>query len=118
MYKRNISSIVLLSFLVLFYFAFLTTYVQSVSCGPYAGNSSCLTGLCCSKDGFCGKTDLFCGEGCDPKYGVCGEVIISGSATTVIPSPTSPTKLSEASGPKKNSLGILFLVVLVAVVLL
>ncbi|CAG8637891.1 457_t:CDS:2, partial [Scutellospora calospora] len=92
---------------------------QSMSCGPNSGNSSCLAGFCCSKDGLCGKTESFCGKDCNPNYGVCGEVVISGSSTTVVATPTkAPSTLSEASGSKKNSLGILFLVVLVAAVLL
>ncbi|CAG8693100.1 21175_t:CDS:2 [Dentiscutata erythropus] len=110
MYRRNTPLIVILSLSMLFYVAFLTTNVQSSSCGPKGGNLSCLTGYCCSKDGFC-----VCGQDCDPNYGVCGKVVTSSDTTSVIP---SPTKLSEANGHKKNSLGILFLVVLVAVVLL
>ncbi|KAF0466040.1 carbohydrate-binding module family 18 protein [Gigaspora margarita] len=113
--QRNISLAMLLSLSILFYVAFLTTNVQSASCGPNGDNARCLAGYCCSKDGFCGITSTFCGRDCDPNYGVCGEIIISSTATTVIP---SPTKLSEANGHKKNSLGILFLVVLVAVILL
>ncbi|CAG8820818.1 852_t:CDS:2, partial [Racocetra persica] len=89
MYKRNTTSlIVLLSLLVLFYFAFLTTYVQSASCGPNGDNSPCLTGSCCSKDG-----SYACDKDCNPKYRARGEAIITVSATTMVP---SPTKLSEA----------------------
>lgn len=41
------------------------------SCGP---NYSCLGsdfGPCCSRNGFCGATELHCGDGCQPAAGTC-----------------------------------------------
>ncbi|CAI8600363.1 unnamed protein product [Vicia faba] len=33
-------------------------------CGKQAGGALCLNQLCCSAWGFCGSTDIYCGEGC------------------------------------------------------
>ncbi|KAI6354671.1 hypothetical protein MCOR25_008494 [Pyricularia grisea] len=44
------------------------------ACGPAAGGSSCqlsLFGNCCSRYGYCGSTDVYCGAGCQSGYGVC-----------------------------------------------
>jgi hypothetical protein len=41
------------------------------SCG--AGIGACpISGYCCSKWGFCGTTELYCGSGCQADYGTCG----------------------------------------------
>ncbi|KAJ7541377.1 hypothetical protein O6H91_10G057000 [Diphasiastrum complanatum] len=35
-----------------------------LQCGSSAGNQVCSGGLCCSKFGYCGSTDAYCGDGC------------------------------------------------------
>jgi serpin B len=44
-------------------------------CGK--GYSSCKNGECCSKYGWCGKTDAYCeiNRGCQPEFGYCNEKI-------------------------------------------
>ncbi|KAK1699992.1 hypothetical protein BDP55DRAFT_213442 [Colletotrichum godetiae] len=43
-------------------------------CGQYAvpETASCPLNVCCSKHGFCGSTDDFCGDGCQEGFGGCG----------------------------------------------
>ncbi|OUM57974.1 carbohydrate-binding module family 18 protein, partial [Piromyces sp. E2] len=38
-------------------------------CGEGFGN--CPSGNCCSKHGWCGTTEEFCGDGCQSAYGQC-----------------------------------------------
>ena len=51
------------------------------SCGIILGvNTTCqnsLEGNCCSRRGFCGSTAPFCGNGCQPAFGTCGDPKIS-----------------------------------------
>lgn len=51
-------------------------------CGNQAGGALCPNGLCCSKFGWCGDTDSYCGEGCQSQ---CK----SGPKPT--PTPSTPT---------------------------
>jgi len=39
------------------------------NCG--AGIGSCSNGMCCSKWNYCGTTEEYCGDGCQPAYGLC-----------------------------------------------
>lgn len=44
-------------------------------CGAFNGSTTCLGtgyGNCCSQFGYCGKTDLHCGTGCQTGFGSCG----------------------------------------------
>ncbi|KAF5878708.1 putative carbohydrate-binding module family 18 protein [Botrytis fragariae] len=41
-------------------------------------------GPCCSKDGFCGIGDAWCGTGCQPGFGSCGTTLNSTSAANPI----------------------------------
>ncbi|RSL47522.1 hypothetical protein CEP54_013369 [Fusarium duplospermum] len=44
-------------------------------CGAFNGSTTCLGtgfGNCCSQFGYCGKTDLHCGSGCQAGFGSCG----------------------------------------------
>ncbi|KAK1146010.1 hypothetical protein N8T08_003658 [Aspergillus melleus] len=45
-------------------------------CGQYAlpESATCPLNVCCSKYGFCGTTEDFCGKGCQKGYGGCGSV--------------------------------------------
>ncbi|ORX75479.1 hypothetical protein BCR32DRAFT_329792 [Anaeromyces robustus] len=46
---------------------------NNTKCGPNYG--SCPDNLCCSKQGYCGKTDDYCNvlNGCQNEYGLCYE---------------------------------------------
>lgn len=48
---------------------------QDATCGTKL-NLTCLDsafGTCCSRYGWCGVTDAYCGEGCQAAYGTCGQ---------------------------------------------
>jgi hypothetical protein len=41
-------------------------------CGPTGGNAICVTGLCCSRYGWCGSPSAaYCGTGCQSAFGRC-----------------------------------------------
>jgi hypothetical protein len=42
------------------------------TCGGNFGCSGSPLGSCCSQFGFCGKTDAYCGTGCQSAFGTCG----------------------------------------------
>jgi hypothetical protein len=54
---------------------------SSGSCGIISGvRTTCLgsvQGNCCSRVGFCGSDSSYCGAGCQPGFGVCGNSKIS-----------------------------------------
>ncbi|KAL8810622.1 MAG: hypothetical protein Q9200_002441, partial [Gallowayella weberi] len=45
--------------------------VDPNQCGPKYGNHKCLSGLCCSGNGWCGNTTDYCGAGCQTAFGDC-----------------------------------------------
>jgi len=49
-----------------------TTINTTGRCGTEFGN--CPNGQCCSKYGYCGKTDGYCGSGCQPAFGICSQL--------------------------------------------
>jgi len=59
-----------------------TTYVSSVEgrCGEDYGK--CPSGQCCSKYGWCGKTDNYCSNGCQSEFGDCKGTTIPTITTT------------------------------------
>ncbi|KAK3060740.1 hypothetical protein LTS18_007790, partial [Coniosporium uncinatum] len=70
------------------------------SCGP-ANGFTCLGssfGNCCSEYGWCGRTDLYCGDGCQSEFGTCEGVPVS-STTPTAPSSTKST----SSAPPMSS---------------
>jgi len=92
--QRNALFLVLLSALLL---ATCIPNVSSQSCGAMGNGTSCTAGFCCSSLGFCGQTDLHCGTGCDPKYGVCGTVTTTAGGSQVV-IPTGVTSQSSITG--------------------
>ncbi|CAL1382199.1 unnamed protein product [Linum trigynum] len=65
------------------------------SCGGESG--SCEDNLCCSKYGYCGDDDRYCGRGCQPQFGNCG----GGSGGDDSPPP--PTKKKHPAPPPDDS---------------
>ena len=57
-------------------------------------------GNCCSKSGWCGSTDGYCGNGCQAGFGACG----SGSTT---PPPTKPPMKISTNGSCGGSTGFI-----------
>jgi len=57
-------------------------------CGKDNGKTVCPSGDCCSKYGYCGKSDKHCGSGCQSEFGIC-----TGSSNTSSTKPSS-TKVS------------------------
>ncbi|OUM57967.1 carbohydrate-binding module family 18 protein [Piromyces sp. E2] len=53
-------------------------------------NTKCPTGQCCSKYGYCGKADDYCGKNCQPEFGECHGKTAS-STTSPAPQPSSST---------------------------
>jgi len=49
-----------------FFSLFLSLSVRGSAeqCGQQAGGALCPGGLCCSSYGWCGTTDVYCGDGC------------------------------------------------------
>ncbi len=58
----------------------ITTSVDG-KCGEDYG--TCPSGQCCSKYGWCGKTDAYCSEGCQSKFGDCRGTITTVTETTI-----------------------------------
>jgi len=67
-------------------------------CGE--GIGKCPSGQCCSKYGWCGKTDDYCAQGCLSEFGDCKN---SPTPTTTT---TTTTKISESSVKGKCGPGI------------
>jgi len=72
---------------------YVTIYTYG-SCGPDNGGRVCPLGTCCSKHGWCGTGSIYCGLGCQKKYGSCdgGEIA----------SPTNKTNIDKEGKPKKT----------------
>jgi len=62
-------------------------------CGPEF-DIDCAAGLCCSKYGYCGKSEKHCGTGCQSEFGTCGTI----TTTTTIP---TTTKKSRPTGTNR-----------------
>ncbi|KAL3457278.1 hypothetical protein BJX64DRAFT_293350 [Aspergillus heterothallicus] len=56
------------------------------NCGSNSdSNATCLGsefGNCCSVKGYCGKTDAYCGEGCQLDFGSCNDASVQTISTT------------------------------------
>jgi hypothetical protein len=49
-----------------------STGTSTGQCGPTGGNAICVTGLCCSRYGWCGSPSAaYCGTGCQSAFGRC-----------------------------------------------
>ncbi|KAG2627731.1 hypothetical protein PVAP13_3KG262183 [Panicum virgatum] len=50
---------------------------RAQQCGSQAGGALCGDCLCCSRFGFCGSTDPYCGAGCQSQCAGCGASVAS-----------------------------------------
>ena len=70
------------SFAILILFSLVE--IIPLSFGSHCGKSnglSCTTGYCCSKYGYCGKTEEHCGKGCQINYGKCHKLSTTKKST-------------------------------------
>jgi len=65
-------------------------------CGPKNKNAKCPTGECCSKYGYCGLTNAYCGTGCQSEFGRCNDSHVTTTTTTTTPK-TQPTNEGKIS---------------------
>jgi hypothetical protein len=65
------------------------------------GNGTCGAGItcqgsnwgrCCSEHGYCGNSEAYCGRGCNPDFGVCGNDIEVSLPANACPSPVDAVK--------------------------
>jgi len=69
-----------------FYILILLSLVQFIPlsltsrCGK-GYDLSCASGYCCSKYGYCGKTEEYCGTGCQSEYGKCNKLSTTEKST-------------------------------------
>jgi len=57
-------------------------------CGPSYG--ICPSGQCCSKYGWCGKTDDYCDSGCQSEFGQCKNYPINNATANNAPADNAP----------------------------
>lgn len=51
-------------------------------CGPANGGASCPLNTCCSSSGYCGTTDVYCGDGCQSAFGSCSVPTVPSCSTS------------------------------------
>ncbi|KAK8226641.1 hypothetical protein HDK77DRAFT_495931, partial [Phyllosticta capitalensis] len=81
------------------------TYGQG-ACGPLAGGQTCansFSGPCCSEYGYCGTGPDFCGTGCQPQYGTCGDTGSSSSSSGGSPSSVASSSVVGSSSVAPSS---------------
>jgi len=64
-------------------------------CGPSDGK--CPADKCCSKYGYCGKTDDHCGKGCQSEFGECKNTTTTTKTKTKTKKATTTTKKNTTS---------------------
>nr|AAP03089.1 class Ib chitinase 2 [Galega orientalis] len=87
--NTKFSSLILCLLVVCF---FLGTKAEQ--CGSQANGAVCPNGLCCSKFGWCGNTDPWCGDGCQ-----------SQCKSSSTPTPSTPTPTPTPSTPTPSTGG-------------
>ncbi|ORX77444.1 hypothetical protein BCR32DRAFT_295605 [Anaeromyces robustus] len=71
-------------------------------CGPSVG-MVCAPGLCCSKYGWCGSTDDYCGTGCQSEFGDCKGAIKKPTTTIPVKKTTTPAKKTTTPAKKTTT---------------
>eukprot|EP00833_Pecoramyces_ruminatium_P002870 jgi/Orpsp1_1/1176902/evm.model.c7180000059442.1 len=71
-------------------------------CGPKNGNTICPKNRCCSKYGYCGETDDYCGTGCQSEFGRCNKTSATTKKTTTKSTKKSKTKTTTKSSTATN----------------
>ncbi|KAK9129292.1 hypothetical protein Sjap_009779 [Stephania japonica] len=85
-YQPNLAILALC--VVLSYVSLIGRASAQAQCGSQAGGKVCPGGLCCSRFGFCGSTDPWCGDGCQSN---CKPGQGPSPTPPTTPSPTPPT---------------------------
>jgi len=67
--------------LIIYLLIVFTPLSLASRCGKDYGRS-CASGYCCSKYGYCGKTEEYCGIGCQFNYGKCNKLTSTKKTTT------------------------------------
>jgi len=78
-----------------------TSTNTSGRCGASYG--SCANSKCCSKYGYCGTTDEYCGSGCQSEYGKCNSSNRTTKKTTTTTKKTTTTTKKTTTTTKKNT---------------
>ncbi|KFY86452.1 hypothetical protein V500_07623 [Pseudogymnoascus sp. VKM F-4518 (FW-2643)] len=60
-------------------------------------------GQCCSKYGYCGATEEYCGDGCNPSFGRCSEPISSSSSSVSTDTGTQYVTRTQYATTKKTT---------------
>ncbi|ORX75607.1 subtilisin-like protein [Anaeromyces robustus] len=81
------------------------TNTNTGKCGSANGNLSCAPGYCCSKYGYCGKTDKHClaSQGCQSKFGECTNDKTTTTTTTKTKTTTTKTTKTSTTKTTKTS---------------
>jgi len=73
-------------------------------CGPDNGDTVCPSGNCCSRYGWCGRSDIHCGDGCQSGYGQCNNSSTpKTTTTTTTKSTTTKTKSTTTTTTKSTT---------------
>jgi len=75
---------------------------SNIKCGPMNNNNICPDNECCSENGTCGITSLYCGKGCQIDYGRCDDSQISSVTSTLRQANIKMSKDGKC-GPKNNN---------------
>lgn len=81
---------------------------SSPNCGASANGARCTNNQCCSQFGYCGTGNAWCSTsaGCQPSYGVCGNVSTSTTSTTSTSTPSSSSSSTSSSPSPSASLTV------------
>lgn len=67
------------------------------SCGAPNYQFVCGNDNCCSRFGYCGSTDAYCGTGCQPGYGRCPATLTATATSTAAQAPQSVNNADTAN---------------------
>ena len=91
-----------LIFLIIYSLVELTSLSLASRCGKDYG-LSCASGYCCSKYGYCGKTEEYCGVGCQSNFGKCNIVSTTKKTTKTTKTTTKKTSTTTKKSNTKST---------------
>ena len=86
-----------MKFTTLIFAALSVAGIYAGDCGP--GIGKCGDGKCCSKYGWCGTSDKYCGTGCQEGYGICNSTRDSQTPSSTF----HPVSEDGSCGPKNGN---------------